>query len=812
MEGIKQIWPKWEVLEVLGQGGFGTVYKAKRENFGDVSYAAIKVVKIPSNKSEVKEMTGSGLTNEHIKDYYKKSIMNMIDEIKMMSKFKTASHIVSIEDFEVVENNDGIGGTIYIRMELLKNIADHFDFGNINQNEVIKMATDILTALEFCHKQNVVHRDIKPGNIFISEFGEYKLGDFGISREVEKTNATMSQKGTKSYMAPEMIRMEKYGKNVDLYALGLTMYELLNHGRIPFLPPFPEPFYPMDREEAMIKRLMGEEFPDISGIGELNAIIKKACHADPSQRYNDASEMKEALLHLGKTIHEDTREEKESFIFDEKTSQGESLFKEDKPLFEEQSTMGAFNDLPFEKESKPKPKGISIKDVLDYVVTRFNIENKTDLSKDKLAYQRLEDTISKEMNNFNNTGKMVLDLPYLTAGSEGALHLNMTVLKHQLRHNDNQGINEWLFDDKKINTQKQNVNSKNNDNKWNYQESKKEIKHVITCPACGKKAYLQLTGVYACSGCGKWVNGGIDNHTFTTAVNLFESYNKELDNKNYKETLPILIKLSSLVPECAQLYVRRGQVYGSLNQDSLQFNAYKKAVELDDQDAIVHNGLCVVYIKQQNWNKAYEHGKKAYDLMKKGSITRYNNEGVICANYAIALEKVNRSEEAHLRLVEANNYNYANCDTLAVDWKIGNQFYQETINSVIQTYKPKMGMKFHFKKMDLDLARNVLQVQKEAKLIVAVYGDKLFGRAYSFALSDIAVHFYDKKNWYMTYYDLVNYAPSCNGKVVTLFNKKTNSRYDIEVGKNAPLVCDMLKAINSKLIMAGMSSFFTKKK
>ena len=83
------------------------------------------------------------------------------------------------------------------------------------------MGQDILTALEFCHAQHLIHRDIKPSNIFVTPFGEYKLGDFGISREVERTNATLSQKGTKSYMAPEMILGEKYGKDVDLYALGL---------------------------------------------------------------------------------------------------------------------------------------------------------------------------------------------------------------------------------------------------------------------------------------------------------------------------------------------------------------------------------------------------------------------------------------------------------------------------------------------------------------------------------------------------------------------------------------------------------------
>ena len=177
-------------------------------------------------------MTSTGFTEEQIRAYYQKSVKTLVDEIRMMETMKSASHIVGIEDFEVVE--DGIGWKVYIRMELLTNLQDYLMEKGVSVEEIVKMATHILSALEHCHEMNIIHRDIKPANIFVSRFGEYKLGDFGISRQVERNNATMSQKGTKSYMAPEMIRLSKYGKNVDLYALGLTMYELLNHGRMPF--------------------------------------------------------------------------------------------------------------------------------------------------------------------------------------------------------------------------------------------------------------------------------------------------------------------------------------------------------------------------------------------------------------------------------------------------------------------------------------------------------------------------------------------------------------------------------------------------
>lgn len=82
-------------------------------------------------------------------------------------------------------------------------------------------------ALAACEKQNIIHRDIKPQNILVSENRTYKLADFGIAKVSEKTGSgTMA--GTNGYIAPEVANRQKYGKEVDIYSLGMVLYWLMN--------------------------------------------------------------------------------------------------------------------------------------------------------------------------------------------------------------------------------------------------------------------------------------------------------------------------------------------------------------------------------------------------------------------------------------------------------------------------------------------------------------------------------------------------------------------------------------------------------
>ncbi len=111
---------------------------------------------------------------------------NIIDEYSLMRILRGCPYVVGCDDVREFRHNNGIGWDIYIKMELLTSLKNAFPEKNTDEF-VIKVATDICKALEFCHNKNIIHRDIKPQNIFVSEYGDFKLGDFGVAKSVEKT-------------------------------------------------------------------------------------------------------------------------------------------------------------------------------------------------------------------------------------------------------------------------------------------------------------------------------------------------------------------------------------------------------------------------------------------------------------------------------------------------------------------------------------------------------------------------------------------------------------------------------------------------
>ena len=297
------IFGAWKIRNLIGEGSYGKVYEIEREDFGVTYKAALKAITIPRNKSDIKSVMSDGMDEKSASTYFRGFVEEMTKEFAIMDKLKGNSYIVNYEDHIVIEHKDEIGWDVLIRMELLTPLNDYLENHKLSKNEVVQFGIDLCKALEICGKYDIIHRDIKPENIFVSDLGTFKLGDFGIARVAEKTTGASTKVGTVAYMAPEVLRGEKYSKNVDIYSLGLVLFRLLNNNRLPFLPPAPEQITYTIREEANARRYKGEALPAPSQAdAELSSIILKATAFDPSKRYQNASQMREDLeRYLGRT-------------------------------------------------------------------------------------------------------------------------------------------------------------------------------------------------------------------------------------------------------------------------------------------------------------------------------------------------------------------------------------------------------------------------------------------------------------------------------------------------------------------------------
>lgn len=291
-------WPGWETVRLIGRGSFGAVYEIQREIFGDIEKAALKVISIPQNNSDIDEMYGDGYDEESITSTFQSHLRSIVAEYSLMRKMNGSANIVNCDDVRYVQHDDGIGWDIYIKMELLTPLTKALP-ADIPEETVVKLGRDLCAALELCKKFEIVHRDIKPQNIFMSPNGDYKLGDFGIAKTVEKTMGG-TKIGTYKYMAPEVYNNQPYGSAADIYSLGLVLYWMLNERRMPFLPLPPQKLMAGMDESARNRRLSGEAIPaPKNGSDRLKQIVLKACAYDVKDRYQSARAMRadlEAML------------------------------------------------------------------------------------------------------------------------------------------------------------------------------------------------------------------------------------------------------------------------------------------------------------------------------------------------------------------------------------------------------------------------------------------------------------------------------------------------------------------------------------
>lgn len=297
MLDLSNVWPEWRATDKVGEGSYGKVYRCVRNDYGIESVCAIKVISIPQNDDSVENMRFEGLSEAASWAYLNDIVTDFSNEIKVMEMLKNAPNIVSVENYKIIKRTASLGWDIYIQMEFLTGFPDYASTHKLNEEDVFKLAKDICTALSVCAKKGIVHRDIKPDNIFIDEYGNFKLGDFGVARKLAKTMDSMSRKGTYSYMAPEVYREEHYDTRADIYSLGTVMYKLLNNNRDPFIDARQAVVTVNERSAALSRRRKGEPLPAPAFASpEAARIILKACAFNPDDRYNNVDEFKADIV------------------------------------------------------------------------------------------------------------------------------------------------------------------------------------------------------------------------------------------------------------------------------------------------------------------------------------------------------------------------------------------------------------------------------------------------------------------------------------------------------------------------------------
>ena len=347
---IHDVFPGWKTVRTIGSGSYGTVYEIARDDGIVRERAALKAVTVPQNPSEIEALYDEGYDDRSVTATFKTYLNSIVKEYTMMRELSGSANVVKCDDIRYIQHDDGIGWDIYIRMELLTPLTKALG-KQIAEAEVVRIGRDLSRALTECAKRDIVHRDIKPENIFVSETGDYKLGDFGIARTMDKTtSATVA--GTYDYMAPEVYYGKKYGASVDVYSLGMVLYWLLNERRTAFLKLSDTPPSAAEKEEARTRRLRGDPLPPPAhGSLELKRIVRRACAFDPKDRYRSAEELLEALEDL-----EENRQDKTLGLFSQTNPTGEPEREEEPP--ETQPTVQEKTppkETP-EPTSKPTPK------------------------------------------------------------------------------------------------------------------------------------------------------------------------------------------------------------------------------------------------------------------------------------------------------------------------------------------------------------------------------------------------------------------------------------------------------------------------
>ena len=287
----------WRATRVLGSGKLGDTYEIVRsDSFGGTEKGVLKVVHVPVAETP------------EAQQFQRVKLENVAQQLRSMDALAEHPNILPWRDHAIRTAESGDGWEICLRADEAVPLEQYIRTHTYGERDVIRMISGVCSLLELAHERGVVHGDVKPQNLFVSEGGYdgkpvLRLGDFG--------SAPLVSDAAGDFASPESLCGDAPSHEGDLYSLGMVLYWLLNDKRVPYAPPAPAPISAADLAIARDMRLRGDPMPvPAHGSDAIHRVIMKAVADRPEERFHSAGELRAALQGIASAADE-RREQQE---------------------------------------------------------------------------------------------------------------------------------------------------------------------------------------------------------------------------------------------------------------------------------------------------------------------------------------------------------------------------------------------------------------------------------------------------------------------------------------------------------------------
>ena len=252
------------------------------ENDSDKKYI-VKILSIPASQVQLDAflLTGAYQSEADALEYFREQAEGVIHEAEILKKLSRFEGFLSYESYQIIENETDPGYLVYLLSPYKRSLARHLGKHTMTHLNAVNLGLDLCSAMAICRRAGYLYLDLKPENIFITEDGEYRVGDLGFAKLDDLRYASLPDKYRSAYTAPEVQdAYSSISETMDIYAIGQILYQVYNDGKLPS--------EDLNPDEA----IPAPAYADY----EIAEIILKACARTPEARWQDPVEMGQAIV------------------------------------------------------------------------------------------------------------------------------------------------------------------------------------------------------------------------------------------------------------------------------------------------------------------------------------------------------------------------------------------------------------------------------------------------------------------------------------------------------------------------------------